>query len=466
MSRQIHEHWSTHQIAYRLIDTLAIGLAWYWVAAAAQVPLDSDHLLAMLAAILCFFFSGEVTGLYRNWRGAAADREILCVWLTWFLAWPLLICLGFLNRHVASQLHVYVWPWLACGLITLATLRAVARLTLRTLRLRGLNTRKYAVVGINELAFELVSKIEQSTEMGLEFCGLYDDRSPDRRPPVPADLTSHIGPLDTLVQDAREGRVHIVYITFPMRAEDRIKDVLAEFADSTASVYIVPDFFVFELLHSRWTNIGGIPAVSIFENPFYGVDGFVKRMLDIVLSATAIVLLSIPMLILAVLVKLSSPGPIFFRQRRYGLDGRQIWVWKFRSMRVCEDGASVVQATRHDTRTTPIGAFLRRTSLDELPQLFNVLEGTMSLVGPRPHANAHNEAYRQLIQGYMLRHKVKPGITGLAQVNGWRGETDTLEKMQKRVEFDHRYIREWSLLLDLKILFRTLTVVFHDQNAY
>lgn len=466
MSRQIHEQWSTHQVAYRLIDTLAITLAWGFVSYVGHAPYGSDQLLALTATVLSFFFAGEITGVYRNWRGTSGDRELFCVWLTWMIAWPLVICAAFATGANLPTVNPIVAPWFAAGLVTLATTRTISRLCLRVLRKRGFNTRKFAVAGVNELGFELVRKIEAATEMGLEFCGFYDDRSPDRIPAIPGDLPQRVGSLEELLAASRSGEVNMVYITFPMRAEERIKDVLATFADSTASVYIVPDFFVFELLHSRWTNIGGIPAVSIFENPFYGVDGFVKRMLDIVLASVALVLLSIPMLVIAWLVKQSSPGPIFFRQRRYGLDGRQIWVWKFRSMRVCEDGASVVQATKNDTRTTKIGAILRRTSLDELPQLFNVLDGSMSLVGPRPHANAHNEAFRQQIQGYMLRHKVKPGITGLAQVNGARGETDTLEKMQRRIEFDHRYIREWSLLLDLKILFRTLWVVFKDENAY
>lgn len=242
--------------------------------------------------------------------------------------------------------------------------------------------------------------------------------------------------------------------------------MLSRLADSTATVYIVPDFFVFELLHSRWTNIGGLPAVSIFEKPFYGVDGVVKRGLDLLLAVVGLVGLTLPMLVIGLLIKVTSPGPIFFRQRRYGLDGREILVWKFRTMTVCEDGDQVTQATRNDCRVTPIGAFLRRTSLDEIPQLLNVITGSMSLVGPRPHATAHNEHYRTMIQGYMLRHKVRPGITGLAQVNGCRGETDTLEKMQQRIELDHRYIREWSLWLDVKILLQTVLVVLSRQNAY
>jgi putative colanic acid biosynthesis UDP-glucose lipid carrier transferase len=275
-----------------------------------------------------------------------------------------------------------------------------------------------------------------------------------------------MGSLDRLVRRARRGNVDIVYITFPMRAEERIRDVLAQLADTTASVYIVPDFFVFELLHARWTNINGLPAVSVFENPLYGVDGLVKRTIDVLVASLLLACSALPMLLIAGLIKRSSPGPVFFRQRRYGLDGREIQVWKFRTMTCCDDGAQVRQATRDDNRVTPIGRLLRRTSLDELPQLFNVLEGSMSLVGPRPHANAHNEQYRSMINGYMLRHKVKPGITGLAQVSGYRGETETLEKMEKRVACDHQYIREWSFWMDVKILARTLGTVLKQQNAY
>jgi putative colanic acid biosysnthesis UDP-glucose lipid carrier transferase len=242
--------------------------------------------------------------------------------------------------------------------------------------------------------------------------------------------------------------------------------VLDRLGDTTASVYLVPDFFVFQLLHSRWTDILGLPVLSVFENPFYGIDGLAKRISDLAFGSLAFLLVAAPMAAIAVMIKLTSPGPVFFRQRRYGLDGREILVWKFRTMAVCEDGATAVQATRNDPRVTRLGAVLRKTSLDELPQLFNVLEGSMSLVGPRPHAKAQNEEFRAQIGGYMLRHKVKPGITGLAQVNGWRGETDVPEKMEKRIEFDHRYIREWSLWLDMQIMMKTVFVVLSGKNAY
>lgn len=296
--------------------------------------------------------------------------------------------------------------------------------------------------------------------------GFFDDRGIRRLPGREHPGATLAGDLSELVSRARRGEIDTILITLPMRAESRIRYVLDQLSDSTVSVYIVPDFFVFELLHSRWTNMGGLPAVSVFENPFYGVDGVVKRMADLALASAALVVAAMPMLLVAVAVKLSSPGPVFFRQRRYGLDGREIRVWKFRSMRSCDDGPVVKQATQGDPRVTRLGALLRKTSLDELPQLFNVIDGSMSLVGPRPHATAHNEQFRGLIRGYMLRHKVKPGITGLAQVCGCRGETDTLEKMQRRVALDHQYIRQWSIGLDLKILFRTLWVAWRQPEAY
>lgn len=302
--------------------------------------------------------------------------------------------------------------------------------------------------------------------MGLRLVGFFDDRPRERTAELPREVGRQVGGVDELVERARRGDVDIVYITFPMRAEERIRSVLARLADTTASVYIVPDFFVFELLHARWTNINGLPAVSVFENPLLGVSGLTKRAADVVFGSLILAAAAVPMLLVGTAIKLTSKGPVFFRQRRYGLDGREILVWKFRTMTCFDDCGSVQQATRNDKRVTAIGRLLRKTSLDEIPQLFNVIGGSMSLVGPRPHATAHNEQYRSLIDGYMLRHKVKPGITGLAQVNGYRGETETLDKMERRVACDHQYIREWSLWMDAKILVRTLGVVLRQRNAY
>lgn len=461
---KIYPSHSWVDLLLRVIDAgcILLGLRWW-------VSWGSTSVVTLLGvtAIALFFVMGELCGMYRNWRGSPLDREITCGLSSWCLTACGLLAVNHATYHIHTIPPWTVFLWFCSTAALIVTNRVTIRVMQHRLRAAGFNSRRYAIVGINDLAFRLARNVHGAPELGLQLHGFYDDRQRDRLPKAPADVKRpHVGDLDSLVDAARRREIDMIFITFPMRAEERIRRVLNRLGDTTASVYIVPDFFVFELLHSRWTNIGGLPAVSVFEHPFYGVDGMVKRSLDLVLAGCALVVLAIPMLAVAAAVKLTSPGPVFFRQRRYGLDGGEIRVWKYRTMRVCEDGAQVRQAQRNDDRLTRIGGFLRRTSLDELPQLFNVLAGTMSLVGPRPHASAHNEQYRRLITGYMLRHKVKPGITGLAQVNGCRGETDTLDKMQRRVEYDHRYIQEWSIWLDIRILFRTVWIVALGRNAY
>jgi putative colanic acid biosynthesis UDP-glucose lipid carrier transferase len=463
--RRIQQASTWFGFLYRLVDVACIALGLYL---AEQLPSASeiDFVFACGTVAVAYFLVAEITGVYRSWRGVADEREAGCVLLTWLCACLLVLATVSLSDRIASIPRTVALAWFLGTPLLIVLSHTAMRAVQRYLFARGINTRKFAIVGINELGFQLARNISAAPEMGLRLVGFYDDRPHERLPEIPSDVGNFAGSIGQLVADARDGLVDRIYITFPMRAEDRIRKVLAELSDSTASVYIVPDFFVFEMLCSRWTTVGGLPAVSVFENPFFGVDGALKRATDLVLASLLLVVLAIPMTLIAAAIKLTSRGPVFFRQRRYGLDGKEIYVWKFRSMRVMEDGGVVTQATKGDPRITPLGAILRKTSLDELPQIFNVLEGTMSLVGPRPHATAHNEQYRKVIGGYMLRHKVKPGITGLAQVNGWRGETDTLEKMARRVECDHRYIRDWSWWLDLRILFRTAFVVFGSKNAY
>jgi putative colanic acid biosynthesis UDP-glucose lipid carrier transferase len=305
-------------------------------------------------------------------------------------------------------------------------------------------------------------------ELGYRFTGYYDDRKLEAGRRLPCAEKEWKGDLAQLYEDARSGVLEIVFVSLPLQAEKRVREILDQLGDTTATVFYVPDLFVFNLVSSRCVMIQGIPCFSVYGSPFdqEPLDGLLKRTEDVILSTLILLFALLPMLLIAIGVKISSPGPVIFRQRRYGVDGAPIDVWKFRTMTVCENGSKVTQATRSDPRIKPFGAFLRRYSLDELPQFFNVLQGRMSIVGPRPHAVAHNELYRKEISQYMLRHKVKPGITGLAQVSGCRGETDTLEKMERRVAYDLRYIQNWSLLLDLKIIFLTLFRVFRDPNAY
>ena len=264
----------------------------------------------------------------------------------------------------------------------------------------------------------------------------------------------------------RENSVDVVFITLPLRNIQRVAELLEEIHDTTASIYFVPDIFVFDLIQCRTDDIDGVPVIALCETPYYGTSALIKRTSDIAISA-AVLLLSFPVFLLVALsIKLTSPGSVIFKQRRYGLDGREIVVYKFRTMTVSEDSDVVRQATKDDDRVTPVGAILRKYSLDELPQFINVLQGRMSVVGPRPHAVAHNEEYRRLIKGYMIRHKVNPGITGLAQIQGFRGETTSVEDMRHRVECDLEYLRNWSLMLDFRIILKTLTVIWSDKMAY
>jgi len=463
---QIRSLCSIRDIVHRVVDAALILASLVLVAKATAGLLTDHHWMAGGVIVIFYSLTAEAVGTYRNWRGVSGEREIVSVFSAWVLAWLLALAFGFAvgysNPFTASAL----WLWFFTVPVLIISSRLLTHRVMQSLRARGMNTRNYAIVGVNKLGFQLAENIEASPELGLKFLGFYDDRPSERLPDIPEKMGHSLGNFDELVEHARARRVDMIYVTLPMRAESRIRDILERLSDTTASVYIVPDFFVFELLHSRWTNVNGLPVVSIFENPFYGIDGLVKRALDFVVANLLLLLLALPMAIIALGIKLTSRGPVFFRQRRYGLDGREILVWKFRSMKVCEDGDHVPQATKNDPRVTRLGAILRKTSLDELPQLFNVIQGNMSLIGPRPHPSSHNELYRKQIGGYMLRHKVKPGITGLAQVNGWRGETDTIEKMEGRIACDHQYIREWSLWMDIKILFKTVFVVLSRDNAY
>lgn len=466
MNYQVRTHRSLVSVAYRLLDALGI-----FCGVVLSLDFTPNYVQAHLAVItattlLVHLIASEVSGLYRSWRGSRLALELYCLLLNWMYTAPLVLGLGLLTRLNAQISYESKILWLIVTPLAMGTSRLVFRMLLKKLRKRGFNTQRFAICGLNQLGVQLAENVHVSPELGLEFVGFFDDRPSNRiKESLGRDLPS-TGTLNQLAEMARQGEVEMVFITFPMRAEKRIRDYLSKLSDTTASVYIVPDFFVFQMLHARWNQINGLPVVSVFETPLTGIDGVVKRGFDIVIALALLTLLAIPMLILAAFVKWSSPGPILFRQKRYGLMGEEIRVCKFRTMKTCDDGADVPQATRDDERVTSIGKFLRKTSLDELPQLFNVLGGSMSLVGPRPHASAHNEQYRLLIDGYMLRHKVKPGITGLAQVNGWRGETETLEKMERRVEYDHRYIREWTLWMDIKILFQTAFVVLKQENAY
>jgi putative colanic acid biosysnthesis UDP-glucose lipid carrier transferase len=324
--------------------------------------------------------------------------------------------------------------------------------------------RRAVVVGGGPLGTHAASSLAGRRETPIEVVGYFDDRQGERLHAIA--LGQRLGRLDEVARYVDKLGIPEVYITLPMGSQTRIVRLLESLQQTTASIFFVPDVFSISIVQGRMQDVNGLPVVGICETPFTGINAFVKRVSDLVLSV-AILGLTAPLLAaIAFGIKLDSRGPVLFKQRRNGLDGEEIIVWKFRTMHTAENDRGIRQVTRHDARVTRLGAVLRRTSLDELPQFFNVVQGRMSIVGPRPHAVAHNEQYRQLIDGYMVRHKARPGVTGWAQVNGYRGETDTLEKMQGRVECDLEYLRNWSLALDFSIIARTLRLVFFDRQAY
>jgi putative colanic acid biosynthesis UDP-glucose lipid carrier transferase len=436
---------------------LAVGL--YNVGWAPQ------YSLAMILGIALFLVSAEANNLYSSWRVHTLREKFRHVAFAWFVVVVALIAFGFLTKTSADFSRVAMTIWFVWSPVLMVLVRAMVRTILRELRIRGRNTRTLAVAGSGKLAREVADKVKQEKWMGLDLVGFYDDHEGASRTQTDKSVPLE-GNLADLVTKATKGEIDFVYITLPMGDEKKIVGLVDELANTTTSVFLVPDLFVFDLLHSSWISLDGIPMISVFDTPFYGVDGWLKRFEDIVLDSLILTLISIPMLVIAIAIKLTSPGPVIFKQRRYGLSGKVMEVWKFRTMIVHEDDEDIAQATKGDMRVTRLGAFLRRTSLDELPQFINVLQGRMSIVGPRPHAVSHNEKYRKLLHGYMLRHKVKPGITGWAQINGWRGETENLEKMKYRITYDMEYISNLSLWLDFKIIASTLLMLVRDRNAY
>ncbi|GGP27889.1 undecaprenyl-phosphate glucose phosphotransferase [Silvimonas amylolytica] len=386
----------------------------------------------------------------------------------WLLICALVIMIGWATHWSVYYDENFVLAWMILAPVSLVATHWLIRVGFLFKEGRAqanAATRKVVVIGANKMGRALARRIQHSALQNMTFLGFFDDRGLDRLEGVKEE--EMLGGLDRLPEFIRSNDVHELYISLPMTKQPRVMQMLDEMHDTTVSIFFVLDFSVFDLIQARFELAAGMPVVAVCESPFLGLRGLAKRFSDIVLATLILLLIWPVMLAVAIAVKLTSKGPVFFTQQRYGADGERITVYKFRSMKVhSEHAGTVTQATRNDPRLTPIGGFLRRTSLDELPQFINVLEGKMSIVGPRPHANAHNEMYRKLIKGYMMRYKVKPGITGWAQVNGYRGETETLEKMQKRIEYDLDYLRNWSLWLDIKIILATVMMIIRDKNAY
>ena len=424
-------------------------------------PLSSGIAVVAVVCLVLVQPPREVTTQLTSPRVSA----VVDVIFRWFLILAALLGIAYITKsplqHYPRRVFL-TWAAVTPAMLIITTL--AMQECMRRFLMNAFNSRSAVIAGYNTASLELTRRLKRNPGLRLEVAGFFDDRSTDRL--GMESEAALIGPLADIGTYVKTHRTDVIFIALPIRHLKRVMNLLDDLRDTTASIYYVPDIFVFDLIQARSGEIQGIPVVAMCETPFYGYRGVAKRLTDILFSV-AILLMLLPVLaVVASLVKWSSPGPVIFKQRRYGLDGREIDVYKFRTMRVTEDGEHIRQATKSDDRITPIGAILRRSSLDELPQLINVLQGRMSLVGPRPHAVAHNEEYRKLIKGYMIRHKVLPGITGLAQVNGCRGETARLEEMEARVNYDLDYLRHWSPMLDIKIILLTVIKLFRDDKAY
>lgn len=384
--------------------------------------------------------------------------------LRWVALLVTLLAVGYATGYVPRypERLILIWALATPGVLVLATL-ALDEIARRVV-CRPQNCRSVVFAGCNDTSLFLAERFSRHPELCMAVQGFFDDRSPQRLD-APENLQLR-GPLADLPAFVKQNAIDVIFISLPLRHIRRVHDLLDALGDTTVSLYYLPDVFVSDLIQARAGEILGVPVIAMRETPFYGYRGVAKRLMDLVIASAVLVVMSPILLAIAAAIRLTSKGPVVFRQRRYGLDGREITIYKFRTMTVAEDDGWFNQAHPGDARVTPLGRFLRRWSLDEFPQLINVLQGRMSLVGPRPHAIGHNEEYRRLIKGYMVRHKVPPGITGLAQVKGFRGPTPRLQDMQGRVHFDLEYLRNWSLLLDLKILLMTVPKVLKTDKAY
>ncbi len=513
----IHQHNTELVVLARLLDCLIIGLTLWLVVALYDIDWSNKFTWWLLVAIIAFQTFAEFSGLYRQDRGVRIPDQIKSIAIAWLFVIFAFIGVQELFPLIDPVVKEKFWVWVILVPIVILCWHIIISLCTNLFRKKGGGSRRVAIVGATHMGIDLEKVFKDEQWMGLDFVGYYDDRQDQdedrreldddrrdlgedrrqykdvnwgqkaerreqdedrrrqeacrrkleedrRKREIEGIAFSLKGDTQDLIQQAKNRQIDIIYITLALRAEQRIKKIINELADTTVSIYFVPDLFMVDMLKSSWSQLRGIPVLSVYDTPFYGVDGVFKRLFDIVVATLILVLITIPMIIISLCIKFTSRGSILFKQHRYGFNGEEIVVWKFRSMKVSEDGEQVPQATKDDPRITRLGAFLRKTSLDELPQFINVLQGRMSIVGPRPHAVTHNEAYRGQIMGYMLRHKVKPGITGLAQISGYRGETETLDKMEGRIRYDLQYIRTWSLWLDIKIILLTIIKGFSSGS--
>ena len=424
--------------------------------------------LIIFVFILVFF---HFHNIYRSFRFASLRYEIHKIFAACFSLFIVLLLLGYIIGMLSHLPRMHTLLWMVLWPVSLVLMRIFLRKLLRSIRVKGYNLKKAVIVGQSRAGMNLAEHIHNNPWTGTQILGFFNDKGEENNDDNEISMQGipHLGDMDVLIRYIENHEIDIIYVALNGNNEPSMLKLVKAVENLPISIHYVPNVFFLDLV------IGGEviffdqrPVIVLRNTPMYGISGAIKRCIDIFLSLFVLVMALPLFLAIAALIKISSSGPVFFVQTRYGMNGEKIKIYKFRTMYDNIDAAdsTYVQATKNDARITPLGAFLRKTSLDELPQFINVLQGRMSLVGPRPHPVAMNEQYKKIIADYMVRHKVRPGITGLAQVKGFRGETETLEKMEKRIDCDLRYIREWSILFDIEILIRTLIIFVFQKNAY
>jgi putative colanic acid biosysnthesis UDP-glucose lipid carrier transferase len=466
----LRQHGRLFHSLLRFFDIGLVALAG-WLAYALRFEafrLPAIYEVALLIGVLLTAVVLPRFGVYRAWRGGAVLEEIGRITLAWWFVAVLMSVLAFFAQMGADYSRIWGAGWFVLGWLLLLASRVLLRYALNAVRARGRNIRHVLVVGSDGLGAGVAARLLSAPWTGLRVAALFGEAPGNiqdlRRGGERLKTRPDMGGIRKFVE--QEG-IDQVWLALPLSEERKIRAIYDELRQTTVDVRLVPEVSGLRLLNRSITDVAGLPVVDLSYSPMNGGNEWVKLIEDQLLALTILILTSPLLLVIACAVKLTSPGPVLFRQKRHGLGGGEIEVYKFRSMVHRENADSeAVQAGVDDRRVTRLGAFLRRTSLDELPQLINVLQGRMSMVGPRPHPVWLNEMHMSRIDSYAQRHKVKPGITGWAQVNGYRGETDTLEKMQKRVEYDLYYIENWSVWFDLRIILLTIFKGFTSPNAH
>ena len=464
---------------YRLCEMLvliAVGLGGYFAyvvpgqAFGPGINEFTGYALAVLAVAVISTLIFQAVNVYNIQAFNTPIRQTPKLWLGLTMTFAVFLsCIFFLKLGDAYS-RVWILSWYVLGILFILFFRFAFAAILQQWCREGRIYRRAVVVGGGEAGTEVIQALKANENSDIRICGVFDERSDDR---VPTEIEGYpkLGNYDELVDFGRKSRIDLLIITLPLTAESRLMSVLKKLWVLPVDVRLAAHTTKLRFRPRAYSYIGNVPFIDIFDKPLTDWDFVLKWIFDKVIATAAIIVLSPVMIGTALSVKLTSKGPVLFRQKRYGFNNELIEIYKFRSMYTDMTDANAVKlVTKDDPRVTPVGRFIRKTSLDELPQLFNVLKGEISLVGPRPHAlhaKAASQHYHDVVDGYFARHRVKPGITGWAQIHGWRGETDTEEKIQKRVEFDLYYIENWSIFLDLYVLIKTpFSMIFNNHNAY